>query len=197
VAGELFTVPSTLATFHEVIMVEIVHLTSFKRRQAARRGFKAWLRRFGESLDEETRIADLSDRTLAFLISPGEENIFLLYELVMGVKGLGTSSDFFNLDRALKMEIIDISIYLLDQLRFECMRRLKWLAGDCPPSLSLVALVEQYPKLTGDGRRIIPALSASHPNYETYKRLSEFDKETFVRKQIPAAIERFKNGLKG
>ncbi|HYR03356.1 MAG TPA: hypothetical protein VES58_08435, partial [Syntrophobacteria bacterium] len=102
-------------------MVEIVHLATFKRRQAARRGFKAWLRRFGEPLDEETRIGDLSDRTLAFLISPGEENIFLLYELVMGVKGLGTSSDFFNLDRALKMEVIDISIYLLDQLRFECM----------------------------------------------------------------------------
>jgi hypothetical protein len=178
-------------------MVEIVHLASFKRRQAARRGFKAWRRRFGEPLDEETRIADLSDRTLAFLISPGEENIFLLYELVMGVKGLGTSSDFFNLDRALKMEVIDISIYLLDQLRFECMRRLNWLASDCPPPLPLVALVEQYPKLTGDGRKIIPALSESHPSYKTYKALSEFDKETFVRKQIPAAIERFKNGLQG
>jgi len=178
-------------------MVEIVHLASFKRRQAARRGFKAWLRRFGEPLDEETRIADLSDRTLAVLISPGEENIFLLYELVMGVKGLGTSSDFFNLDRARKMEVIDISIYLLDQLRFECMRRLKWLASDCPPSLSLVELVEHYPTLTAEARRMIPAFSASHPNYETYRRLSEFEKETFVRKQIPAAIERFKNGLKG
>jgi len=189
-------VSSTCTTSYEVIMVEIVHLASFKRRQAARRGFKAWMRRFGESLDEETTIAGLSDRTLAFLISPGEENIFLLYELVMGVKDFGTSSDFFNLDRALKMEIIDISIYLLDQLRFECMRRLNWLANTCPPRLSLVALVEDYPTLTGDERRMIPALGAFHPKYETYTRLSEFDKETFVRKQIPAAIERFKNGLK-
>jgi hypothetical protein len=178
-------------------MVQIVHLASFKRRQAARRGFKAWLRRFDEPLDEETRIADLSDTTLAFLISPGEENIFLLYELVMGVKGLGTSSDFFSLDRALKMEVIDISIYLLDQLRFECMRRLNWLASDCPPPSSLVELVEHYPTLTGEARRMIPALSAFHPSYETYKGLSEFEKETFVRKQIPAAIERFKSRLKG
>jgi hypothetical protein len=178
-------------------MVEIIHLASFKRRQAAQRGFKAWLRHFGEPLDEETRIADLSDKILAFLISPGEENIFLLYELVMGVKGLGTSSDFFNLDRSLKMEVIDISIYLLDQLRFECMRRLSWLASDRPLELALVQLVEHYPTMTGDGRRMIPTLSPSHPNYETYERLSELDKETFVRKQIPAAIERFKRGLKG
>jgi len=194
---ELFAVPSTLATFYDIIMVEIIHLASFKRRQAARRGFKAWLRRFGEPLDEKTRIADLSDNTLAFLISPGEENIFLLYELVMGVKGLGTSSDFFNLDRSLKMEVIDISIYLLDQLRFECMRRLNWLASDCPPPLPLVQLVEHYPTLTGGDRKVIPVLSASHPKYETYERLSEFDKETFVRKQIPAAIESFKRGIKG
>jgi hypothetical protein len=115
----------------------------------------------------------------------------------MGVKDLGTSSDFFNLDRSLKMEVIDISIYLLDQLRFECMRRLNWLASDCPPQLSLLQLVEHYPTLTGDGRRMIPALSVSHPNYETYERLSELEKETFVRKQIPAAIESFKRRLKG
>ncbi len=178
-------------------MAEVIQLASFKRKQAARRGFRAWLRRFGEDLGEDTRVGDLSDKTLAFLISPGEENIFLIYELVMGVKDLGTSNDFFNLEKSLKMEVIDNSIYLLDQLRFECMRRLGWLTSECTPQLPIVQLIEQYPTLTGDGRMAIPALSMSHPNYGTYERLSDFDKETFVRKQIPAAIEEFKRGLKG
>jgi hypothetical protein len=179
------------------VMAEVIQLASFKRKQAARRGFRAWLRRFDEDLDEDTRAVDLSDVTLAFLISPGEENIFLIYELVMGVKDLGTSSDFFNLEKSLKMEVIDISIYLLDQLRFECMRRLGWLTCEGTPPRPIVQLVEKYPTLTADGRKAIPTLSISHPNYDTYERLSDFDKETFVRKQIPSAIEQFKRGLKG
>ena len=178
-------------------MAEVIQLALFKRKQAARRGFRAWLRRFDEDLDEDTKVADLSDKSLAFLISPGEENIFLIYELVMGVKDLGTSSDFFNLEKSLKMEVIDISIYLLDQLRFECMRRLDWLTGECTAHRPIVQLIEQYPTLTGDDRKAIPTLSVSHPSYGTYERLSDFDKETFVRKQIPTAIEEFKRGLKG
>jgi hypothetical protein len=178
-------------------MAEVIQLVSFKRKQAARRGFRAWLRRFDEDLDEDTRVADLSDKTLAFLISPGEENIFLIYDLVMGVKDLGMSSDFFNLGKSLKMEVIDISIYLLDQLRFECMRRLGWLTPEGALHNPIVQLIEQYSTLTPDARKAIPALSISHRNYGTYEQLSDFDKETFVRKQIPAAIEEFKRGLKG
>ena len=108
-------------------MTEVIQLESFKRKQAAIRGFKSWSKRFGEKLDEQTKLSDLSDGALLFLISPGDQNIFALYDLVMGVKNLGTASDFFNLDKPKKMEVIDISIHLLDQLRFECMRRLNWL----------------------------------------------------------------------
>jgi hypothetical protein len=178
-------------------MADVIHLDSFRRKQAASRGFKGWSGRFGEKLDEETRLSDLSDKTLAFLISPGEQNIFVLYDLIMGVKDLGRGSDFFQLDKSAKMVVIDISIHLLDQLRFECMRRLDWLAGSAQQQMTILQLIEQYPHLTKHGRLSVPPLSSTHPTYMKYLELADFEKETFVRKQIPAAIEEFKKRLQG
>lgn len=178
-------------------MAEVIQLESFKRKQAATRGFKSWSKRFGDKLDEQTRLSDLSDNTLLFLISPGDQNIFALYELVMGVKDHGTSSDFFHLDKAIKLEVIDISIYLLDQLRFECMRRLDWLERGAGQPLPIVELVEQYKQLKRLGPATIPRLKESHPKFQVYRGLPELEKETFLRKQIPEAINEFGKRLQG
>lgn len=175
-------------------MAEVIHLESFRRKKAASRGLKTWSERFGEKLDEGTRPVDLSDHTLAFLISPGEDNVFALYELIMGVKDLGKARDFFHLDKSTKMQVIDISIHLLDQLRFECMRRLGWLDCDAGQQSTMVQLIEQDPS---ERRQAVPALSSSHPDYRGYERLAEFEREAFIRKQIPAAIEEFKKRLQG
>ena len=177
-------------------MTEVIQLESFKRKQAAIRGFRSWSKRFGEKLDEHTRLADLSDKTLLFLISPGDQNIFALYELVMGVKNLGTASDFFNLDKSGKMEVIDISIYLLDQLRFECMRRLNWLERGAEQAVPILDLVDRYPLTKLEGPASIPPLNKSHSKYQTYEKLADLEKETFVRKQIPQAIEEFARRLR-
>jgi hypothetical protein len=176
-------------------MAEVIRLESFKRKQAALRGFKSWSKRFNEKLDEHTRPCDLSDRTLHFLISPGDQNVFALYELVMGLKNLGTASDFFHLDKNGKMEVIDISIHLLDQLRFECMRRLNWLEGVADQSVPIVEHIELYPLLKKQGPASIPQLSRSHPKYQVYEKLIDLEKETFIRKQIPEAIEEFRKRL--
>ena len=176
-------------------MAEVIQLDSFKRKQAATRGFRSWSRRFKEKLDEQTSLSDLSNKSLLFLISPGDQNIFALYELVMGVKGLGTTSDFFQLDKTEKMEVIDISIYLLDQLRFECMSRLNWLESSARSQVPIVELIEQYPQLREQGATLVPSLSESHPKYQIFTRLSELEKETFIRKQIPEAIETFGKNL--
>lgn len=172
-------------------MAEVIQLDSFKRKQAAIRGFSSWSRRFGEKLDEQTKLSDLSDKSLLFLISPGDQNIFALYELVMGVKNLGTASDFFNLDKPGKMEVIDISIHLLDQLRFECMRRLNWLESFPEQTVPIVDLIDQYPALKHQGSASIPPMNESHPKYQVYENLADLEKETFIRKQIPEAIEEF------
>ena len=100
-----------------LFVIQTIPLEQFYQKNIITSG-RLESKRFGDKLDEQTRLSDLSDNTLLFLISPGDQNIFALYELVMGVKNLGTASDFFHLDKAVKMEVIDISIYLLDQLRF-------------------------------------------------------------------------------
>jgi hypothetical protein len=177
-------------------MSEIIQLETFKRKQAAIRGFRSWSKRFAEKLDEQTKLSDLSDETLLYLISPGDQNIFALYELVMGVKNLGTASDFFNLDKPGKMEVIDISIHLLDQLRFECMRRLNWLDGSAEQTLPIVDLIDQYPLTKLEGPASIPPLNKSHDSYQTYKELADLEKETFIQKQIPQATEEFGRRLR-
>jgi hypothetical protein len=177
-------------------MAEVIQLESFKRKQAAIRGFKTWLQRFSERLDEQTKLSDLSDKTLAFLISPGDQNIFVLYGLVMGVKDFGTVADFFDLDKADKMEVIAVSIYLLDHFRFECMRRLNWLLDDAEQPLPIVELIEQASRSRNKGRALVPQLCESHPKYHSYQELSDSERETFMRKQIPAAIEVFKNRVR-
>ena len=176
-------------------MAEVIQLKSFKRKQAAIRGFKSWSKRFGEKLDEQTKLSDLSDETLFFIISPGDQNVFALYELVMGVLDLGPSAGFFHLDKAGKMEVIDISIHLLDQFRFECMRRLNWLESGAAQPLSIIELIEQYPLQKAEGPTAIPSLNKSHPKYQVFKELPELERETFIRKQIPEAIEEFKRML--
>ena len=177
-------------------MTEVIQLQSFKRKQAAKRGFRPWSKRFDDKLDERTKLSDLSDKTLLFLISPGDQNIFALYELVMGIKNLGTASDFFQLDKSGKMEVIDISIHLLDQLRFECMRRLNWLEIGVEQPVPIVDLVDQYPLIKKEGPSSIPLLKKTHSQYQAYDRLADFEKETFIRKQIPDAIEKFKRRLR-
>ena len=176
-------------------MAEVIQLESFKRKQAASRGFRTWSKRFGEKLDEQTRLSDLSDKTLAFLISPGDQNIFAIYELVMGVKNLGSAADFFELSKKNKMEVLDISIHLLDQLRFESMRRLSWLVSGVEQHLSVVEIIERSPQMERQRRGPVPRLSNSHQGYQKYQELSDFDKETFIRKLIPEAIEEFKKML--
>jgi hypothetical protein len=45
--------------------------------------------------------------------------------------------------------------------------------------------------LKGLGPASIPTLNQSHPKYQVYKGLPELEKETFLRKQIPEAINAF------
>jgi len=173
-------------------MAEVVRLHAFRRRQAAARGFRTWPRDYGDELDENTRISDLSNGILAFLITPGERHIFSIYNLVMEVRGLGAGRAFFDLEAAKKMEVVDISIYLLDLLRFECMRRLGWTEGVPESRGSIVGLVERYTSGAESGRPSVPVLAPSHSRFEEYVQLAPVDRERYVRRLIPEAITTFK-----
>jgi hypothetical protein len=71
------------------------------------------------------------------------------------------------------------------------MRRLDWLESGAGQPLPIIELVVQYPLLKELGPTSIPTLKESHPKSQVYRGLPDLEKETFLRKQIPEAINEF------
>lgn len=163
-----------------------------KRRQlTAKKGFLGWTHRFSESFDEFTRLEDLSNSTLEILIRGGEESSMPLYEFILGVKGLGMGPRFYFMENPDKMAIMDITLFLLDQLRFEAMRRLGWVEDHPTFHIPLLDLVEQFTGRFSAIRNQTPSLALNHPRYMEYDKCFEGDRSAFVRRLIPEVLEVF------
>lgn len=174
-------------------MAEIVNLAERKRSLAARKGFKSWEARFSRTFDGSTRMEDLDHQALGKLIGGGEESNDLLYDLIMGIKGLGAGLRFHFLEGAEKVRILDIAVFLLDQLRFEAMRRLGWIDNYPGYHIPLVDLVQGFGVRFADGSIETPSLSPGHLRYGEYRRTFPADRGVFVRRLIPEAIEAFRD----
>ena len=175
-------------------MAQVIDLEYFRQKLAADQGFRTWLARFQEQFGPETRLQDLSSSTLLYLATPGEENNFVLFDLIMGAEGLGGSVRFRldDLPPAVKLKILDTALMLLDLLRFEVMRRLGWVTQWPPAANPLIGLVRQLWRQAGSMALALPALSEAHPQYEKYRRLAPRDQGTFLRRLIPQAVEMFR-----
>jgi hypothetical protein len=176
-------------------VAEIIDLERFRAKIAADQGFRSWLARFQEQFGPDTRLQDLSPSTLLYLATPGEENLYVLFDLVMGAQGLGGSLRFRldDLDNDTKMKIMDAAFVLVDRVRFEVMRRLKWVTlvsgGDGP----IIALAEQAWRLGNEFDQDAPALAPDHPEFPAYVRLSPMDRVVFLRRLIPRAVAAFRD----
>jgi hypothetical protein len=162
-----------------------------RRLMAAQRGFRHWRSRFSETFHENTSPADLSDRTLRSLIQPGEETMGIIYEFVSEVKGLGPENRFHLLEAPDKMAVMDIALFILDQFRFECMRRLGWVELYPTCHTPLVDLIEQFPEGFAHLKHHTPSLAPTHPRYGEYEATFEDDRGVFIRRLIPQALEAF------
>jgi hypothetical protein len=172
---------------------EILGFKEVHRRMKAKKGFESWIRRFSEVFDENTYLRDVSNPTLRALIQPGEEASMLLYELIMGVRGLGRGPRFYFLENEDKMIVMDISLFLLDQFRFEAMRRLGWVTDHPTFQTPLVDLVLDFNTRFDAIKNQTPCLSVDHPRFDEYEKTFVGDKGSFVRKLIPEVIETFDN----
>jgi hypothetical protein len=170
-------------------VTEIVDFQSKKRQMAAKRGFKSWTSRFSERFDENTRFRDVSDHVLSTLIKGGEVSSLPVYDLVMGIQGLGSGFRFHDLEVSQKMVVMDVAIFLLDQFRFEAMRRLGWLEDDPLLDVPIFDAVEQYATRFAPTRHQAPRLAASHPRFPEYETAFGSDRHAVVRRLIPEAIE--------
>ena len=131
-------------------MAEIINLARFRSKVAADQGFRSWLARFQEQFGPDTRLQDLSPSTLLYLAAPGEENLFVFFDLVMGAQGLGGSVRFRldDLDNDIKMKIMDTAFALVDRVRFEVMRRLQWVVAAPEAEVPIIEIVRQAWRLS-------------------------------------------------
>ncbi|MBM4288467.1 MAG: hypothetical protein FJ135_10045 [Deltaproteobacteria bacterium] len=179
-------------------MGEVIELEAFRRKLAADQGFRTWLSRFREQFGPQTRLGDLSDRTLLFLATPGEENLFVIFDLVMGARGWGTSTRFILddlLNGPTKQLILDLSLRLLDYFRFEVLGRLGWVASFPESAQPLLALLEAVAAAPGHQATPAPALMPDHPAYADYAALIPSERHVFIRRLIPAALADFRQRL--
>ena len=166
-------------------MSQVIDLEKERRLIHVKRAFRNWITRFKEDFGPETRLGHISLDTLSFLAQGDEKSTFYLYDLIMEMKALGSGFEFNDLPPKKKMIVIDQYLFLLDRIRFECMKRLGWLESYPGEEFSLVSLVIQYDRLAPGLQANIPHLRRDHPEYAKFAVISTYDKEGFVRKLIP------------
>jgi len=179
------------------VVAEVIDLEGFRRKLAADQAFRTWLARFKEQFGPETRLQDLSPQTLLYLASPGEDNLYVYFDLIMGAQGLGGSVRFRldDLDYTVKLQIMDTAFALVDRVRFEVMRRLGWV--DTVPGMDtpLIELLQQAWRKGSAFARELPHLSTRHPEYAGYLKLHPMDQAVFLRRLIPRAVAQFRTQL--
>lgn len=176
-------------------MTKIVNIQSYRAKVLEQKSFGSWEKRFGESYPVKTKLSDLSDKTLYFLAQPGENSSAAYYEFIMGVLDIGPVTKFNYLSNIDQMRVIDIHLFLADQVRFEIMRRLKWIFKLPSEKHGLVDMVQGFDKIKAVYKENPPELTATHPDYNSYVQLAHSDKEVFIRRMLRDALEAFKEAL--
>ena len=176
-------------------MAEIVHLSQIRDQVAVREGFAMWRRRFGGRYEADTCLADLSPPILCRLSEPGDESTDALNALIIGFSGYGKGVGFDDLDPHLQMAVVDMHLFLADQIRFEMMQRMGWLAQFSCSRVPLLEMVRDFDRVKAICQHRPPRLASDHPGYEEYKTLVERDQQVFIRRLVPSALEHFKKAF--
>ena len=177
-------------------MSQVIDLEQSRLLVAVKKGFRNWRTHFQESFGINTRFADISSKTIAHLAQGREKGTFYLYDLIMNLKGLGSGFEFDELRAGKKMNVIDQYLFLLDCLRFECMKRLNIIETYPGEERSLVELIINFEKLVPRLQAENPVLSRNHPGFQEYSKMTTLEKEVFVRKLIPKALEEIMDNIR-
>jgi hypothetical protein len=178
-------------------MAKIIALDDYRNLQAFRAGYNRWCGTFKEPFTPGTRLSDIGPATLIRLAEPGEDCTAVLYALIIGFLGLGRHAAFESLDSRTQSTVLDIHLFLLDQVRFEMMFRLGWLDDNIGNRYPLFEMVIEFPRIKQACQKRPPNLAKGHPDYEAYCVLIDRDKQVFIRRMLPLALEAFEkaNGL--
>lgn len=178
-------------------MADIIDFANYVGRRREGQALHRLLRSLGSRLGDLSlsRIRDLPDELLLRMAEGGIEGKATLEEFVLAVDGIG-ATPLRELPRATIMRFLDVYLFLIDQLRFEIMVRLGWIdplpARDIPLEDLIRSEGEALRRL-----RVSPGLKEGHPHFHRFQSLLDLEKEAFLRRQIPAALEQFRRRLKG
>ncbi|MDY6971881.1 MAG: hypothetical protein SV775_06085 [Thermodesulfobacteriota bacterium] len=170
-------------------MSQVIDLEEGRLLLMVKRSFRNWKSRFKEEFGRETRLSQISTATLSYLAQGRDKGTFYLYDLIMNLNNLGSGFEFNELSPKKKMAVIDQYLFLLDRVRLECMKRMGWLDSYPGDEFALVELIAQFDKLAPGLQARVPNLSRNHPDYMRYAAMDTLDREAFVRKLIPKALE--------
>ena len=176
-------------------MTKVVDLQKYRTKSVEQKGFGPWQKRFAETFDSATRLENLSDSTLYYLAQPGESSSVAYYEVIMGILGLGPAIKFYYLDNSEQMLVVDLHLFLADQIRFEMMRRLNWITGFEGRKYSILMMVQEYNRIKENCRENPPELARSNSDYAGYHQLTTGDKEVFIRRMLQEALDAFEKSL--
>ncbi len=173
-------------------MPQVIDLEEGRLQVFIKKGFRNWKSRFNEDFGADTRLTNITFNTLCILSQGRENSNFYIYDLIMNISGMGSGFEFNELEPKEKMAVIDQYLFLLDSIRFECMKRLGWFES-CPgDDYTLVELIRRFDSLAPHLKAQIPVLSEKHPQYEQFSGMTSFEKEAFIRKLIPKALDMIK-----
>ncbi|MCJ7594789.1 MAG: hypothetical protein MUO52_08485 [Desulfobacterales bacterium] len=171
------------------MMTEVVNMETARLGLAVKRGYRNWRSQFQEDFGLETRLSDLSARTLALLCQGRDRSTFYIFDLIMNLKNLGSGLEFTDLNTKEKMALMDRYLFLLDRIRFEYMKRLGWLEEYPGEECSIVELITQYERLAPGLEAKVPQLSQDHEAYQEFCNMNAFEREELIRKLIPKALK--------
>jgi hypothetical protein len=176
-------------------MDKIVDLKSYRAKVLEQKAYSHWGKRFRETFSLNTRLSDLSNKTIFLLATPGENSSQAFYELIMGMLDLGEAAKFYYLANQEQMRVVDIHLFLADQVRFEMMRRLGWLETIPSGEYRIVDLVLNFDAIRTSCRGVPPAFVKTHSEYSLFAPLTPGDKEVFIRRKLQEALDAFKKRL--
>lgn len=174
-------------------MAEIFHLSEFRDHNALRMGYRPWHLRFGQDFSRNTRLADLCPETLNQLAEPGDDSANLINALIIGFLEFGENLVFGALESRDQSRVLDIHLFLADQIRFEMMWRLGWLSTYSGNQYALFAMVRQFDEVQKACQDQPPQLAANHPGFAEYQNLVHRDQQVFIRRMLPSALKAFKD----
>ncbi len=176
-------------------MGEIIDLMESKLKRIVKFAFKGWSSKFKEDFSHTTAIKDLKNETIKFFIV-GTPQVVQLLQTLVGRAILTPDQlklGFDGLDIETKKNMIDISVFLIDQFRFEAMFRLGWVEEFPARSIPIVELILDFYNHYEYLQYETPKLSPSHELYKEYIKTHELDRGGVVRRLIPQMLKVFEH----